>query len=20
MCGWQVRLCDPSNTCHSWAH
>jgi len=19
-CGWQVKLCDPSNTYHSWAH
>jgi len=19
-CGWQVKLCDTSNMCHSWAH
>ena len=18
MCGWQVKLCDSSNTCHTW--
>jgi len=19
-CVWEVKLCDPSNMCHSWAH